>query len=65
MLIATLFLAEAMFGVVGRMQQRLRGQNRELLALEETRPSITSELDLELALQRVVDEVREPGGARY
>lgn len=64
-LIGTLFFAEAMFGVIGRMQDRLARQNQELLALHDAGLAITSELILERVLQRVVDQARELGGARY
>jgi nitrate/nitrite-specific signal transduction histidine kinase len=64
-LIGTLFFAETIFGVIGRMQDRLRTQNRELLALHDAAIDITSELNLELVLQRVVDQARELGGAQY
>jgi nitrate/nitrite-specific signal transduction histidine kinase len=64
-LIGTLFFAETIFGVIGRMQDRLRAQNRELLALHDAAIDITSELNLELVLQRVVDQARELGGAQY
>ena len=64
-LIATLFFAEAIFGVIGRMQERQRQQHLELLSLHEAGLSITGELDLERVLQRVVESARELGGARY
>jgi signal transduction histidine kinase len=64
-LIATLFFAEAVFGVIGRMQERQREQNLELVLLHEAGLSITGELDLERVLQRVVESARELGGARY
>lgn len=64
-LIATLFFAEAIFGAFDRMQQSLHRQNRELIALHNAGLAITSELQLERVLQRVVDEARELGGAKY
>lgn len=64
-LLGTLFFAEAVFGVVGRLQEQLVHQNRELLALHEAGLAIVGELDLETVLQRVVDQARELVGARY
>jgi signal transduction histidine kinase len=64
-LIGTLFFAEALFSVIGRMQERLSNRNRELLALHEAGLSIASELDLDAVLQRIVEQARELVGSRY
>ena len=64
-LLGTLFFAEAVFGVVSRLQERLTRQNRELLALHGAGLGILGERDLETLLQRVVDNARELLGARY
>jgi len=64
-LLGTLFFAEAIFGVVERLQTRLAHQNRELLDLHDAGLGILGELDLEMLLQRVVDNARELVGARY
>ncbi len=64
-LLGTLFFAEAIFGVIGQMQDRLAQQNRELLALHEAGVAIVGELALDAVLQRVVDQARELVGARY
>ena len=64
-LLGTLFFAEAIFGVVGRLQARLTQQNRELLALHDAGLGILGELDLESVLQQVVDRARDLVGARY
>ena len=64
-LLGTLFFAEAIFGVVARLQTRLAQQNRELLALHDAGLDILGELDLESVLQQVVDRARELVGARY
>lgn len=64
-LVGTLFFAEAIFSVIEQMQRRLRQQNQELIALQESGLAITSELELESVLQIVVDESRELVGARY
>src|SRR5579884_3422806 len=65
LLVGTLSFAEAIFGVIGRMQARITQRNRELLALHEAGLAITGERDLEAVLQLVVDEARELVGARY
>jgi signal transduction histidine kinase len=64
-LLGTLFFAETIFGVVGRLQARLTQQNRELLALHDAGLDILGELDLESVLQQVVDRARTLVGARY
>ncbi len=64
-LLGTLFFADAVFGVVERLQARLTQQNRELLALHDAGLGILGELDLETVLQRVVDQARALLGARY
>lgn len=64
-LLGTLFFAEAVFSVIGRMQGHLAQQNQELLALHDAGLAIIGELDLETVLQNVVDEARELVGARY
>ncbi len=64
-LLGTLFFAEAIFSVVGRLQTRLAQQNRELLALHDAGLDILGELDLETVLQQVVDRARDLLGARY
>jgi signal transduction histidine kinase len=54
---------------VGRTVERLQGsllhQNQELLALHEASIAITSDLELESVLQRVVDEATTLVGATY
>jgi signal transduction histidine kinase len=64
-LLGTLFFAEAIFGIVSRLQERLTRQNRELLALHGAGLGILGERDLETVLQLVVDRARELVGARY
>jgi signal transduction histidine kinase len=64
-LLGTLFFAEAIFNLVGRLQARLAQQNRELLALHDAGLGILGELELETVLQRVVDRARDLVGARY
>jgi signal transduction histidine kinase len=64
-LLATLFFAEAIFGVVNRLQERLARQNRELLDLHGAGLGILAERDLETLLQLVVDRARHLVGAHY
>ncbi|MEX2425992.1 MAG: GAF domain-containing protein [Thermomicrobiaceae bacterium] len=64
-LIGVYFFAETIFSVIGRMQDRLAQQNRELWLLHQAGLDITSALELEVVLQKVVDQARELVGARY
>jgi nitrate/nitrite-specific signal transduction histidine kinase len=64
-LIGALVYADAIFGIVARMQDKSMQQNRELLALHEAGVAITRELSIEAVLQKVVDEARALVGARY
>jgi signal transduction histidine kinase len=64
-LLGTLLFAQAIFDVVGQLQERLAYQNRELLALHGAELAIVGELELDAVLQRVVDQARELVGARY
>lgn len=64
-LLGALFFAEAVFRIVGRMQERQARQTRELLALHEAGLEIAAQLDLDAVLQTVVDEARDLAGARY
>lgn len=64
-LLATLTFAELVFSVIGRVQNQLQEQNRELLTLHEAGLIISSELELDLLLQRVVDLARDLVGCQY
>jgi nitrate/nitrite-specific signal transduction histidine kinase len=64
-LIGIYFFAETVFSIIGRMQDRLAQQNRELWLLHQAGLDITSALELEVVLQKVVDQARELVGARY
>ena len=64
-LFGTFAFAETIFDVVERLQRRLAQQNQELLALDGAGLAIVGELDLQIVLQRVVDQARELVGARY
>ncbi len=64
-LIGTYLFAQMIFSVIGRMQDRLAQQNRELWLLHQAGLDVTSALDLEVVLQKVVEQARELVGARY
>jgi nitrate/nitrite-specific signal transduction histidine kinase len=64
-LFGVLLFSETIFGVIGRLQERLVQQNRELLALHQAGLDVAGELALETVLQKVVDQARELVGARY
>lgn len=64
-LLAVLGFSQAIFTVIERLQQRLRMQNQELLALHDATLSIERRLDLNAVLQGVVDEARALFDARY
>ena len=63
--VGVVFLLGAMFGVIGRMQQRLERKNRELLALHGAALVLYRELALDAVLQTVVEQARQLLGARY
>jgi signal transduction histidine kinase len=54
-----------MLRAVGRVHDRVKRQNRELLALHAAGLAITSDLSLESVLDKVVERARELAGARY
>lgn len=54
-----------MLGVTGTMRDRLKRQNRELLALHAAGLDVASELSLENVLKKVVDQARHLVGAKY
>ena len=62
--------AFALFGVIflraiNRMHDRLKRQNRELLALHSAGLDVAAELSLDAVLKKVVDQARNLVGARY
>lgn len=63
--LGVLAFAEVVFGVIARLETRLVQQNRELLALNASGLDILGELDLDLVLQRVVDEATRLLDVRY
>lgn len=64
-LLAVLGFSQTIFTVIERLQDRLRMQNHELLALHHATLSIERRLDLNAVLQGVVDEARSLFDARY
>ena len=59
------FFYGLVFDLLGRMQDQVSRQNRELLALHRAALDIYGELSLEVVLQKVVDQVRRLLDARY
>jgi signal transduction histidine kinase len=57
--------ALVIFRFVGLMQDRLRRQNEELLALHSAGLAISAELALDAVLKKVVDQARHLVGAQY
>lgn len=53
------------FRFVDRMQQRLKRQNQELLALHSAGLDVTSELSLEVVLKKVVEQAKNLVGSQY
>jgi signal transduction histidine kinase len=53
------------FRLVDRMQNQLRRQNEELLALHKAGLAVAAELSLDAVLKTVVDQARNLAGARY
>lgn len=63
---AALFVAGSfMVRSIGRMQERLRRHNEELLALHGAGLDVTAELSLDVVLNKVVERARTLVGARY
>ena len=63
---AALFLMSALVvRSISQMQQRLRRQNEELLALHAAGLDVSAELSLDSVLDKVVERARHLAGARY
>lgn len=60
-IIFSVFVLRSIEGV----QKRLARQNRELLALHEAGVDVTSDLSLEVVLQKVCEQARQLVGSRY
>ena len=54
-----------MVRAIGAMQERLKRQNRELLALHAAGIDVASELELDVVLKKVVDQAVNLVGAKY
>ncbi len=63
--LAVLFPVGIAFMFLTDMHRRLDAQNRELLAIGRAARDIHGELELEIVLQRIVDQARELLDARY
>ena len=64
-LLGGVFLVAATFSVFERMQARLERQNRELMALHAAALDIYGELELDVVMQKVVDQARGLVESRY
>ena len=62
---AIVVFSAVIFRFVGAMQDRLRRQNEELLALHSAGLDVTSELALDVVLKKVVEQARSLVGAKY
>lgn len=62
---AIVVFAAVIFRFVDEMQERLRRQNEELLALHNAGLDVTADLSLDVVLRKVVEQARRLVGARY
>lgn len=62
---AIVVFAAVIFRFVGTMQERLKRQNQELLALHSAGLDVTAELSLDIVLKKVVEQARNLVGAKY
>jgi signal transduction histidine kinase len=62
---AIVVFAAVIFRFIEDMQERLRRQNRELLALHSAGLDVTADLSLETVLKKVVEHARNLVGAKY
>jgi len=65
--VAVAFIAfgTIMVRTIGAMHDRVRRQNRELLALQSASNDVLSELSLDVVLKKVVERARELVGSKY
>jgi len=65
--VATVFIAFGLIAVrtIGGVHERVRRQNRELMALQSAGNDVMSELSLDTVLKKVVDRACDLVGARY
>ncbi len=62
---AIVFFSVIIFRYVDQMQERLKRQNEELLALHSAGLDVTAELSLDVVLRKVVEQARNLVGAKY
>jgi signal transduction histidine kinase len=62
---AIVIFAAVIFRFLDTMQDRLRRQNEELLALHNAGLDVTAELTLDVVLKKVVEQARRLVGAKY
>lgn len=62
---AIVIFAAVIFRAVEEMQDRLKRQNRELLALHGAGLDVTADLSLDVVLKKVVEQARNLVGAKY
>ena len=63
--LAIVLFAAVIFRYVERMQEQLKRQNRELLALHSAGLDVTADLSLDVVLKKVVEQARNLVGAQY
>ena len=62
---AVFLFSRLIFRFVDQMQERLKRQNQELLALHTAGLDVTAELSLDIVLRKVVEQAKNLVGARY
>ncbi|MFP5246714.1 MAG: GAF domain-containing protein [Thermoanaerobaculia bacterium] len=62
---AVVIFGAVIFRFIEQMQERLRRQNRELLALHSAGLDVTADLSLDVVLKKVVEQARLLVGAQY
>jgi signal transduction histidine kinase len=62
---AIVLFTMVIFRFVEQMQERLKRQNRELLALHSAGLDVTADLSLDVVLKKVVEQARNLVGAKY
>lgn len=62
---AIVIFAAVIFRAVDEMQDRLKRQNEELLALHSAGLDVTADLSLDVVLRKVVEQARSLVGAKY
>lgn len=62
---AIVIFSVMIFRFVEQMQEQLKRQNRELLALHDAALDVTADLSLDVVLKKVVEQARNLVGAKY